>query len=464
MNRVAERSPAEQAGGRISTTFEPRRSAPNVNWTPPGAGHSAGSGVTKLERWFLRRVLQRLGDPAIQIVLWNGDAIATSSQPPAITLRINDRRTLWKLVTDPRFQFGEAYVDRRLDVDGEIFDLLVTVDRALMAMGDISAGTKGFKRWLHKPHRTTLSQSRENIHHHYDLGNEFYKLWLDEQLLYTCAYFAERTMSLEQAQIAKMDHVCRKVWLQPGESVVEAGCGWGALALHMARHYGVRVRAFNTSHEQILFARERCRREGLDARVEFVEDDWRNIGGPCDAFVSVGMLEHVGLSNYGLLGDVVRRCLKPSGRGLIHSIGRNRPHPTDPWIERRIFPGAYPPALSEMTAIFEPNGFAILDTENLRLHYAETLRHWLARFENQRERVMAMFDDRFVRMWRLYLSGSLAAFESGCLQLFQITFAPEGNRAIPRTRLYQFAQGEFADHQFFAAAAEQEPTCSVATS
>jgi cyclopropane-fatty-acyl-phospholipid synthase len=390
--------------------------------------------------------------------------VATSSAAPVVTMSIADRRTLWKVVSDPRFQFGEAYVDRRLEVEGELFDLIVAVDRALVAAGNLGFGMKGLKRWLHKPHRTTLTQSRENIHHHYDLGNEFYKLWLDEQLLYTCAYFPEPAMSLEQAQIAKMDHVCRKVWLQPGEAVVEAGCGWGALAVHMAKRYGVHVRAFNTSHEQILYARDRAHREGLDGRVEFVEDDWRNIGGQCDAFVSVGMLEHVGPTNYGQLGDVIRRCLKPTGRGLIHSIGRNRPHPTDPWIERRIFPGAYPPALSEMTAIFEPHGFALVDIENLRLHYAETLRHWLARFEAHRDQIAAMFDDRFVRMWRLYLSGSLAAFESGCLQLFQLTFAPEGNRAIPRTRLYQFAQSEFAENQFFAATPEEEPSCNVATS
>jgi cyclopropane-fatty-acyl-phospholipid synthase len=458
MNRVAERVPAEPAGGRASTAIVHDRAATNGNRTlprPPRRG--PGSGVTNLERWFLRRILHRLGDPPIQITLWNGESVVTSSTAPIVLLRVNDRRTLWKLLSDPRFQFGEGYVDRRLEVEGKLFDLLIEVDRALVASGNLSFGMKGIKRWLHKPHRTTLAHSRDNIYHHYDIGNDFYKLWLDEQLLYTCAYFAEPTMSLEEAQVAKMDLVCRKVWLQPGQTVIEAGCGWGALALHMARQFGTRVRAVNTSHEQILFARERCRQEGLDSQVEFIEDDWRNISGQCDAFVSVGMLEHVGPANYGQLGDVIRRCLKPTGRGLIHSIGRNRPHPTDPWIERRIFPGAYPPALSEMTAIFEPHGFALLDVENLRLHYAETLRHWISRFEGHRDRIAAMFDDRFVRMWRLYLAGSLAAFESGCLQLFQLTFAPECNRAIPRTRSYQFAPGEMTKNQFFAPAPEREP-------
>ncbi|HKD36421.1 MAG TPA: cyclopropane-fatty-acyl-phospholipid synthase family protein, partial [Pirellulales bacterium] len=313
------------------------------------------------------------------------------------------------------------------------------------------------------PHRVTLAQSRENVYHHYDIGNDFYRLWLDEQLLYTCAYFCEPTLTLEQAQVAKMDHVCRKVWLRPGDEVIEAGCGWGALALHMARRYGVRVRAFNASHEQILFAREQARREGLSDRVEFVEDDWRNISGACDAFVSVGMLEHVGRENYETLGDMVHRCLRPNGRGLIHSIGRNRPHPTDPWIERRIFPGAYPPAVKEMTTIFEPHGFSILDIENLRLHYAETLEHWLARFETARDQVARMFDERFVRMWRLYLAGSLAAFRSGCLQLFQIVFAPGSNHELPRTRLHQYSDGK-PESFFIPGSAETRPGCSAGVS
>jgi cyclopropane-fatty-acyl-phospholipid synthase len=220
--------------------------------------------------------------------------------------------------------------------------------------------------------------------------------------------------------------------------VVEAGCGWGTLALHMARNFGVRVRAFNISHEQVAYARERAAREGLTGSVEYVEDDYRNIQGPYDAFVSVGMLEHVGVSNYPTLGQVARRALNGRGRGLIHSIGRNFPAPLQPWIEKRIFPGAYPPALSEMSRIFEPWNLAILDIENLRLHYARTLHHWMALFERASERVRTMFDEKFVRMWRLYLAGSEAAFTTGTLQLFQVVFAPGESNDIPLTRAYLY--------------------------
>jgi cyclopropane-fatty-acyl-phospholipid synthase len=206
----------------------------------------------------------------------------------------------------------------------------------------------------------------------------------------------------------------------------------------MAREHGVSVRAFNTSREQVRCAKERVAREGLAGRVEFVEDDYRNIGGEYDVFVSVGMLEHVGPSRYRELGEVIHRCLKPRGRGLIHSIGRNRPAPVNAWIQKRIFPGAYPPTLSEMAEIFEPRAFSVLDVENLRLHYARTLEHWLERYEGQLPRVREMFDERFVRAWRLYLAGSVAAFRSGTLQLFQVLFTRPGNNDIPWSRAHLY--------------------------
>ena len=240
-------------------------------------------------------------------------------------------------------------------------------------------------------------------------------------MVYTCALFPDAGRSLEDAQIAKMDLVCRKLRLQPGERVVEAGCGWGSLALFMAKRYGVTVRAFNISAEQIAYARERAAREGPRGRVEFVEDDYRNVRGRYDVFVSVGMLEHVGLADYPTLGGVIDRALDRRGRGLLHFIGRNQPAPLNPWIRKRIFPGAYPPTLREVFEhVLEPHEFSVLDVENLRLHYAKTLEHWRRRFNDASEQVAAMFDETFVRAWRLYLAGSQAAFTTGSMQLFQV--------------------------------------------
>lgn len=275
------------------------------------------------------------------------------------------------------------------------------------------------------------------MHRHYDLGNDFYRLWLDDEMLYTCAYFPEETATLEEAQEAKMERVCRKLRLQPGEKVVEAGCGWGALALHMARNHGVTVRAYNLSHEQVRFARDRARREGLDGRVEFVEDDYRTIEGRFDAFVSLGMLEHVGPKGYAGLGSLLDRCLDENhGRGLLHFIGQDRPTPLNPWIRRFIFPGAYPPTVGEaLRGVLEPEGWAVLDVENLRQHYALTLWHWRQRFEAHEEEVRRRLGEPFARRWRLYLAGSEAAFRVGALELFQIVFGRHGRAEVPWARL-----------------------------
>jgi cyclopropane-fatty-acyl-phospholipid synthase len=285
----------------------------------------------------------------------------------------------------------------------------------------------------------SLRGSRHNIHRHYDIGNDFYKLWLDPQLVYTCAYYPTPSATLEEAQIAKMDYVCRKLRLQPGETVIETGCGWGALSLYMAREYGVSVKAYNISHEQIAFARERAQQEGLSHRVEFIEDDYRNVTGKFDVFVSVGMLEHIGVANYHGLGRIIHRLIGDSGRGFLHFIGRNYPTPLSRWIRKRIFPGACPPSLRQVADIFEPMNFSVLDVENLRLHYAETLRHWLRRVDQAADRVAAQFDPSFVRAWRLYLASSAAAFTTGHMQLFQVVFASSQNNTIPWTRDYIYA-------------------------
>jgi len=391
------------------------------------------------ERALMRRLLTALREPPISIVLWDGSEIRSQHAAPTHRLRIHDRASLWRIAWDPQFGFGEAYAEGRATIEGDFCDFLRIVVDATAQQNP----TDRPRRVRRARNKCTLHSSKENIHRHYDIGNEFYKLWLDDRMLYTCAYYRDPQMNLEQAQVSKMDHVCRKLRLQPGETVVEAGCGWGGFALHMAQNYGVTVRAYNISREQVRHAREIARRENLDDRVEFIEDDWRNCTGECDAFVSVGMLEHVGIENYQELGAVIDRCLHPTGRGLIHSIGRNFPQQLNSWIERRIFPGAQPPSLGEAMQIFEGRNLSVLDVENIRLHYAVTCRDWLQRFEERLADVREMFDDRFVRMWRLYLATSMVAFECGTLQLFQMLFAPGRNNKLPWTRAYQYVD----DHQ-----------------
>lgn len=402
---------------------------------PPGEPRRA---VRAWHRFILRQLLSMAGQPPLAAALWDGQEISSSCRQPLGTLVVNSPAALWRMALNPFMQFGDAYANGQLDIRGDLVEALVAIDRSLRISKSAGLLYELVAGWMRLPRWNSLSASRDNVHHHYDIGNDFYRLWLDEQMAYTCAYFPTAGATLEDAQLAKFEHVCRKVQLRPGDRVVEAGCGWGGLALYMARRHGVTVDAYNVSREQIDYARARAKAEGLEDRVNFVLDDWRSIRGSYDAFVSVGMLEHVGLANYRRLGEIIDGALAPHGRGLIHSIGRNRPAPLDPWIERRIFPGSYPPSLAQMMAIFEPREFSVLDVENLRLHYAQTLRHWLARFEQSVERITQMFDQRFVRMWRLYLAGSVAAFECGGLQLFQVVFARRETNSIAWTRRHQY--------------------------
>ncbi len=435
MNRRVTDTPTPNLSPSASSDRLEESASPKQD--PPSAACFRGS-VFAPERRALRRLLCWMGNPPVSFVLPGKAEIVPPGVSPTVRLIVHDRRTLWKLVLDPSYEYGEAYTSGRMEVEGDLTELLAMIDRAINQRNPYRSLPARLLKALHWPRATTQSKSRENIRHHYDIGNDFYRLWLDERLVYTCAYFPEPDLTLEAAQLAKMDHVCRKLRLRPGQTVLEAGCGWGALALHMADHYGVTVRAFNISREQVAYARQRAGNMGLDRQVEFVEDDWRNMDQPCDVFVSVGMLEHVGLKNYRRLGEVIHRCLKPDGVGLIHTIGQNFAEPLNPWIERRIFPGAYPPTLGQMMPVFDSRNFSILDVENLRLHYALTLRHWLDRFEQAADAVRRMFDERFVRIWRLYLAGSIAAFETGGLQLFQVLFARGDNNAIPWTREYMY--------------------------
>jgi cyclopropane-fatty-acyl-phospholipid synthase len=383
---------------------------------------------TKLDRWAVGRIHRTVRPAPVRFVLWDGFELPSKGSPPVATILIKNRWALLGLLWNPELHFGEAYTSGALEIRGDLVRLLEEIYRAF-------SRPKPRPWWLWQA-ANDLRAARKNVHHHYDLGDEFYRRWLDREMVYTCAYFPTPDCTLDEAQIAKMDLVCRKLRLRPGERVVEAGCGWGSLALFMAKYYGATVRAFNISAEQIAYARSRARAERLADRVEFVADDYRNVCGRYDVFVSVGMLEHVGLLDYDTFGRVIDRSLAAHGRGLLHFIGRNRPAPLNPWIRKRIFPGAYTPALREVfERVLEPQGFSVLDVENLRLHYAKTLEHWLRRFNDAATDIAALFDGTFVRAWRMYLAGSQAAFTTGSMQLFQVLFARGCSNAIAWTRV-----------------------------
>ena len=384
-----------------------------------------------LDAWGLAALARGLEGVPIRLVLWNGLSRLACPGIPLADIVIHDRATLWRLLRNPDLAFGEGYTDGRVTVDGDLVGWMTRlagrfevqrVPRLRLLLRARGGGRAG--------------RAARNARHHYDLGNDFYRLWLDDGMVYTCAYFESADQSLEDAQRAKHEYVARKLALRPGERVFEAGSGWGALAIHLAREHHVSVRAWNVSHEQVRWATDRARALGLEHQVEFVEGDYRTMSGTCDAFVSVGMLEHVGASHYTELGQVMDRTLDPRhGRGLLHFIGRNRPEPMGHWISRHIFPGAYVPSLREvLERVTEPAGFSVLDVENLRPHYALTLGHWLERFDAAAPEVTARFGERFTRMWRLYLAEAQAGFRGGSLQLFQVLFSRAGCRSLPLTR------------------------------
>ncbi len=421
------------ASGKLMPAENSMPGHPAIASTRPGT--TARSPATVLDHWAVAQIARNITPAPVRFVLWDGFTVTPPRGEPVATITFRNRATLFRWVWDSELYFGESYMAGDVSIQGDLVALLEAVYA-------VTEPAKRRRWWLWQPSNDGRA-ARDNVHHHYDLGNDFYRLWLDAEMLYTCAYFPDPATTLDEAQRAKMDLVCRKLHLRPGDRVVEAGCGWGSFARFMAREYGATVRAFNISSEQISYARERARAEGLETRIEFIEDDYRNISGPCDVFVSLGMLEHVGTRNYDALGRVIDRSLAADGRGLLHFIGRDQPAPLNAWIRKRIFPGAYAPALREVfEQVLEPSAFSVLDVENLRLHYAKTLQHWRNRFHTSAEQVTSMFDDSFVRAWDLYLAGSQAAFTTGWMQLFQVMFARGGSNAIPWTRISRLTAEE----------------------
>ena len=279
-------------------------SYPHQSTNPPTVGRTSVpvGNVNALDRQTAKKILDFIGHPPIQLVLWDGSEVSSGADEPIATLIFRDRASLYLTLLRPEIHWGDLYSAGRIEVEGDLTGLLDVVYRGL-ENGTDWAWLKWLNRSLgHRRIRNTFARAADNIYHHYDIGNDFYRLWLDQEAMqYTCAYYADPAVSLEQAQLAKMSHVCRKLQLKPGDSVVEAGCGWGGFALYMARNHGVRVKAYNISREQVTYAREKAEALGLADRVEYVLDDYRNISGQFDVFVSIGMLEHVGPLHYQCL-------------------------------------------------------------------------------------------------------------------------------------------------------------------
>src|ERR1700756_796899 len=334
---------------------------------------------------------------------------------PSVTIRLHDSALHWKLAVRPRLYFGEAFMDEKLTIEeGSLYDLidLLAVNLEAMPAGLIARLLNGTVTLFRRIHQyNPLPRARQNVAHHYDLSDQLYELFLDRDRQYSCGYFRDGSDDLEAAQLDKKRHIAAKLLVRPGQRVLDIGSGWGGLALYLARECGARVTGLTLSREQHKVAVRRAAMAGLADRVEFWLRDYREESGHYDRIVSVGMFEHVGVNHYNAFFNQVKSLLTPDGVALLHSIGRmDGPGSTHPWIRKYIFPGGYFPALSEVLPVVEQSRLWITDVEILRLHYAETLRSWRQRFERNRDRLRAIYDERFCRMWEMYLVGSEIAF------------------------------------------------------
>ena len=387
---------------------------------------------------FLQEVL-RDGDLRVRLPSGEVLRLGDGSGPP-VAVAITGRRWMMRLATNPSMALGEAYMEGGLLMEtGGIHDLVDLIGRNAKYRPIKRAGALS-RWWLDRRLQANARvAARRNVAHHYDLSVDFYRRFLDPDLQYSCAYFTEPGMSLEEAQAAKKQHLAAKLLLERGQRVLDIGCGWGGLGLSLARAADVEVDGITLSTEQLATARRRAEAAGLAGRARFSLTDYRDVAGPYDRIVSVGMFEHVGRPNYQTYFDQVARLLKDDGVAVIHSIGRpDGPDSPQSWIAKYIFPGGYIPALSEVLPCVERAGLIVADIEILRLHYAETLRCWSERFAARRAEIAGLYDERFCRMWEFYLAISELAFRYRGHMVFQLQLTKRVD-AAPITRDYMAA-------------------------
>jgi cyclopropane-fatty-acyl-phospholipid synthase len=357
-----------------------------------------------------------------------------------VKVRFIDAAAQRALVRDPALHFGELYVDGRVKVErGTIYDVLAIASRNAVGLARflwlrvIGRLRTAFTRLSL---RNTRLRARRNAAHHYDLDSRLYELFLDSDRQYSCAYFENPSIGLDEAQLAKKRHIAAKLLIEPGARVLDIGCGWGGMALYLARICGAKVTGITLSREQLELARQRAAESPQSSLLDFRLQDYREIDERFDRIVSVGMFEHVGLPYYDVFFRQIANLLDADGVALIHTIGSETPpQPTDPWIAKYIFPGGYIPSFSDMMPSIEKAGLFVTDIEVLRLHYAETLRLWRERFLARRAEAEALYDERFCRMWEFYLATAECGFRFMGHAVFQIQLAKRVD-SVPLTREY----------------------------
>jgi len=386
----------------------------------------------------LRQLLRALSNSdksvPFEVQFWNGEKIRFGNAQPDFVLIFHTKYAQKRVLLSGILGFGEEYMTGNISVEGDFRQLTRLGASFHFEMKQLSLGTKIGIFFQYLKSLDTLRQAPQNISHHYDLGNDFYQLWLDDSMTYSSAYFRTDMDTLEQAQQQKYEHICKKMQLEQGETLIDIGCGWGGMLIYAARNYNIKGVGCTLSEQQAQYARERVQLQGLSDRITILKQDYRKTNGEFDKFVSIGMFEHVGKKFIPQFMKQTRTLLKPGGIGVLHFIGKEKATPGDPWTLKYIFPGGYIPLLDETVKAMGKENLIPIDIENLRLHYAKTLDEWSRRYEANVDKVAAKFDERFVRMWRLFLDGSANGFRYGTTRLYQITFTNGLNNLLPLTR------------------------------
>lgn len=367
-------------------------------------------------------------------VVLNGKKHQIGEGQPLFTVVLRKEIPLSALKTSTSLALGEAYMDGTLEIKG---DLYYALDHFLGQMGKFSADESALKKIMHSS--TAKKNQKKEVQSHYDIGNDFYRLWLDETMSYSCGYFLKEDDSLYQAQVNKIEYILKKLYLQKGMTLLDIGCGWGFLLIQAAKKYGIRGTGITLSEEQHKEFQKRIEEEKLGDLLTVKLMDYRELpkcGKQFDRIVSVGMVEHVGRDHYQLFMDCAKKVMNPGGLFLLHFISGLKEHAGDPWIRKYIFPGGTVPSLREILSCAAENDFHTMDAENLRLHYNRTLLCWRENLEKHTEEIKEMFDERFIRMWNLYLSSCAATFHNGIIDLHQILFTNGINNDLPMVRWY----------------------------
>ncbi|MBU5459812.1 SAM-dependent methyltransferase [Anaerostipes sp. MSJ-23] len=386
-----------------------------------------------LEEQVMLQFLKKL-DEHPYIAKINGKEHKIGEGEPTFVVNFKKTIPLSKLKTSTSLALGEAYMDGDLEIEGDLYEAL---DHFLGQLGKFSTDKNALKKLIFTS--SSKKNQKKEVSSHYDIGNDFYKLWLDKTLSYSCGYFKHEDDTLYQAQVNKVDYILKKLYLKEGMSLLDIGCGWGFLLIEAAKKYKVHGTGITLSEEQYKECQRRIKEEGLEDYVTVKLMDYRDLaksGLSFDRVVSVGMLEHVGRDNYQLFLDCVQKVMKDGGLFLLHYISALKEHPGDVWIKKYIFPGGMVPSLREILNCMAEDNFHTLDVENLRLHYNKTLLCWRKNYLEHLDEARKMFDERFIRMWDLYLASCAATFHNGVIDLHQILMTKGINNDLPMTRWY----------------------------